>query len=244
MRTRVALQMDWIHSNEGTSVIRSIFDTRTNERRNFGLLERPMLNVEAEEVVFKVFLSGKSGVGKSDTVSLLTGLELPSTYSETEGIAVMQTYWPAKLLTSKIILFRLEFWDAGDYSIKKFSHILPSCEEEVDAVLYTFSFSDRKSFEEIPKLMSDGPKSTISPCRFAIGTRFDNHLSSDVTMKDISDFEDKYKVPVIKIRNNYNSIQTSKYGQKFRFGEAANALNTLCNQLWNFKEMQEKCSEV
>ena len=36
------------------------------------------------------------------------------------------TYWPAKLTeVNRTILFKLNFWDAGDSALKKFDHILP-----------------------------------------------------------------------------------------------------------------------
>lgn len=42
------------------------------------------------------------------------------------GIQTQVVFWPAKLVdTGKIIMFRLQFWDAGDAALKKFDHILP-----------------------------------------------------------------------------------------------------------------------
>lgn len=41
------------------------------------------------------------------------------------GINVTVVYWPVKLIsTSKVLLFRLEFWDASELSLKKFKYIL------------------------------------------------------------------------------------------------------------------------
>ena len=52
-----------------------------------GLLERPPLSPHVEEASYKLFVAGKSGVGKSATVSKLTGNELPKSHFETPGNA-------------------------------------------------------------------------------------------------------------------------------------------------------------
>lgn len=50
-----------------------------------GLLERPPLSAHIEEVHYKIFVSGKSGVGKSCTVAKLTGHDIPKSHIETAG---------------------------------------------------------------------------------------------------------------------------------------------------------------
>ena len=50
-----------------------------------GLLERPPLSPHVEEASYKLFIAGKSGVGKTATVTKLTGNELPKTHCETPG---------------------------------------------------------------------------------------------------------------------------------------------------------------
>lgn len=52
-----------------------------------GLLEAPVLPLQAaaDTVSYKVFVSGKSGVGKSALVAKLAGLEVPSMHYETTG---------------------------------------------------------------------------------------------------------------------------------------------------------------
>lgn len=77
-------------------------------------------------VPFKVFLCGRSGVGKTAVVSYLSGRHSSSlSFSETPGIRVTDVYWPAKLVDSRIILFKLSLWDAGDAAGKKYSHVNP-----------------------------------------------------------------------------------------------------------------------
>ncbi len=52
-----------------------------------GLLQRPNITSQPalEEFVYKIFVSGKAGVGKTSTVAILAGTEVPSTHSETPG---------------------------------------------------------------------------------------------------------------------------------------------------------------
>lgn len=89
-----------------------------------GLLERPILP-NIEEVSYKLFFVGKSGAGKSSTIARLAGIvNFDGEYVETRGIRKSNIYWPVKVW-DRIILFRLQCWDAGDRDIKKFGHILP-----------------------------------------------------------------------------------------------------------------------
>lgn len=86
------------------------------------------LNVE--DVSYKLFLCGGSGVGKTATVARLAGTKYPTTYAETLGIQKTNVYWPVKIW-EKIIMFKLQFWDAGDSSTRKYSHVQSACEAKV-----------------------------------------------------------------------------------------------------------------
>lgn len=52
-----------------------------------GLLERPVLppSVVIDTASYKIFVSGKSGVGKTALVAKLAGLEVPVVHHETTG---------------------------------------------------------------------------------------------------------------------------------------------------------------
>ncbi|KFP96337.1 REM2- and Rab-like small GTPase 1, partial [Leptosomus discolor] len=66
----------------------------------------------APTVTYKVFLSGKSGVGKTALVATLGGTPVSPVHHETLGIEVTTVYWPAKLrATGRPVLFQLHFWD-------------------------------------------------------------------------------------------------------------------------------------
>lgn len=56
-----------------------------------GLLERPVLPpaVAVDTASYKVFVSGKSGVGKTALVAKLAGLEVPVVHHETTGESIL-----------------------------------------------------------------------------------------------------------------------------------------------------------
>lgn len=124
-----------------------------------------------EEVSYKLFVTGPTGIGKTATISRLAGTKINSNYNETMGIQKTNVYWPVKIW-EKIIMFKLQFWEAGETSTKKYSHILSSCEAKADGIVFVFSFTDKNSFSDLahvmPKLLSSGD----NPTPIVIGTRF------------------------------------------------------------------------
>ncbi|KAM6046279.1 ciliogenesis and planar polarity effector 2 [Chlamydotis macqueenii] len=185
------MEAGWLLSPAGRPYLASIF--QKNQRRTFGLLERPALppSLAAPTVTYKLFLAGKSGVGKSALVAALAGTPVPPVHHETLGIEVTTVYWPAKPRASgRPVIFQLHFWDCGDGALKKFEHLLPACKEEADAVLFLFSFTDRSSFEELPAQMSRvvGPDEE-KLVRVVVGTKFDLSAQADVTEGDVAAFE-------------------------------------------------------
>ncbi|CAB4008150.1 REM2- and Rab-like small GTPase 1 isoform X2 [Paramuricea clavata] len=143
------VQYDWLESQEGREFLGVLL--RRNKRRIFGLLEQPGFpsGITPTIVPFKLLLLGKSAVGKTSTVAKIAGKELPAIYSETPGIQTTLIYWPAKLVSSsKVVLFKLHFWDVGDSAMKKFDHIKTSAHMKPDAVIFFFSFTDSEITEE------------------------------------------------------------------------------------------------
>ncbi|KFP75838.1 REM2- and Rab-like small GTPase 1, partial [Acanthisitta chloris] len=85
-----------------------------NQRKVFGLLEHPALppTLAAPIATYKLFLSGKSGVGKTSLVASLAGTPVSPGHHETLGIEVTTVYWPAKPWdSSRPVIFQLQFWD-------------------------------------------------------------------------------------------------------------------------------------
>ncbi|XP_030363745.1 ciliogenesis and planar polarity effector 2 [Strigops habroptila] len=194
------LEPGWLLSPAARPYLSSIL--HKNQRRVFGLLERPALppNLAVPFVTYKLFLHGKSGVGKTALVASLAGTPVPPVHHETLGIEVTTVYWPAKARASgRPIMFQLQFWDCGDGAMRKFEHLLPACKEEADAVLFLFSFTDRSSFEELPAQMSrvmgpDGERLV----RVVVGTKFDLSPQADVTERDVVAFEEARGVRVLR----------------------------------------------
>ncbi|NXE43433.1 CPLN2 protein, partial [Ptilorrhoa leucosticta] len=79
-----------------------------------GLLERPALPpaLAVPTVTYKLFLAGRSGVGKTALVAWLGGTPAPPTHHETLGIEATTLFWPAKPRASgRPVLFQLHLWD-------------------------------------------------------------------------------------------------------------------------------------
>ena len=93
-----------------------------------GLLELPNVPPTIKYLSYKLFLSGKSGSGKTSLVSYLSGrpnwTAAPNHQVETPGIRVSKVYWPAKV-QNQLVLFALDLWDSGDASSRKYGHIQP-----------------------------------------------------------------------------------------------------------------------
>ncbi|XP_039553429.1 ciliogenesis and planar polarity effector 2 isoform X2 [Passer montanus] len=178
-----ALEPGWLLSPAGRPYLDSIL--HKNQRRTFGLLERPALPpaLAVPTVTYKLFLAGRSGVGKTALVAWLGGTPVPPAHHETLGIEVTTLFWPAKPRgSSRPVLFQLQLWDCGDGALRRFEHLLPACKEEADAALLLFSFTDRASFEELPALMGRvlGPEDSHL-VRVVVGTKYPFGGSPKVT---------------------------------------------------------------
>ncbi|XP_064599239.1 ciliogenesis and planar polarity effector 2-like [Liolophura sinensis] len=226
------LSLDWYKTHEGREMIMAIMQRNMHRRKTFGLLEKPSFppHLMPEECRYKIFLVGRSGVGKTSTVAKLAGNEVPQVHSETPGIQTSLVYWPAKIIhLNKVVMFQLQFWDAGENALKKFDHVLPACVERVDALLFLFSFVDKSSFEDLPQQLSRFTNPGDDTCKIVMGTKFDLHAHSEITQREIRDFEHQWNIPILRIRNvpDYQQNKT-----KTDLNEVAPLLNTICEYLW------------
>ncbi|KAM7097624.1 ciliogenesis and planar polarity effector 2 isoform 3-T4 [Molossus nigricans] len=191
---------DWHESAEGKEYLACIL--RKNRRRVFGLLERPVLPpaVAVDTASYKIFVSGKSGVGKTALVAKLAGLEVPVVHHETTGIQTTVVFWPAKLQVSdRVVMFRFEFWDCGESALKKFDHMLPACMEKTDAFLLLFSFTDRASFEDLPGQLTRIAGEAPGVVRMVIGSKFDQYMHTDVPARDLAAFRQAWELPLLRV---------------------------------------------
>ncbi|XP_065711127.2 ciliogenesis and planar polarity effector 2 [Patagioenas fasciata] len=222
------LEPGWLLSPPARPYLDSIL--HKNQRRVFGLLERPVLPpaLVVPIVTYKLFVTGKSGVGKTALVASLAGTPVPSGHHETLGIETTTVFWPAKPRSSAHpVIFQLHFWDCGDGALKKFDYLLPACKEEADAVLFLFSFTDRSSFEELPALMSRvlGPDEE-KLVRVVVGTKFDLSPQADVTEGDVVAFEGTRGLRVL--RAGARGVGGGRGG----VARVAPILDALVEQLW------------
>ncbi|XP_050422308.1 ciliogenesis and planar polarity effector 2-like [Adelges cooleyi] len=220
------VKLDWQSTAEGETIMQHFYNPQSNGRKLFGILERPMLP-NVEEVSYKLFFVGKSGAGKTATIARLAGAaKINDEYIETRGIRKTNIYWPAKVW-DRIILFRLQCWDAGDRDLKKFGHILPVCKEEADAIVFVFSFNDPTGLATISTNISTFMNNKSSPAPIVIGTKHcPGDFTAKVTVSDIEEFENTQKITVLKLNKTVDNFD-SKENEL-----TALTLNVICEQLW------------
>lgn len=215
---------EWHHTAEGETFLQHLYNGRTSGRKLFGILEKPFQSSNLEEVCYKLVFVGKTGAGKTSTINKVAGISAYSSYFETSGIRITDIYWPVKVW-DKIILFKLQCWDAGSSCMKKYNHIPSSCVDNADFFVFIFSFNDAQSFNELPLLINKFVTSRDNqPGSIVIGTR--NMLKTEVMKSEIKDFESKQNIEVLTIQNSiYHS-------GPYETVKVAPLLNTICEKLW------------
>ncbi|XP_036958259.1 ciliogenesis and planar polarity effector 2 [Acanthopagrus latus] len=216
---------DWHRCKDSKEYFSKILHKR--RRRNFGLLESPVMppNVAVDTVHYKIFISGKTGVGKTALAARLAGLNIPNMYYETTGIETTVVYWPVKLRESgRVLFFRLQLWDCGENALRRFDHLLPSCKEQVDAVLFLFSFTDRTSFDDLSNQIAKWTGTRESRVvKLVVGTKFDLFMHCDVAERDVRDFQETWGLPVLRMGGEVSD----------GLGDVSPLLNCLAENLWH-----------
>ncbi|XP_061076321.1 ciliogenesis and planar polarity effector 2-like [Conger conger] len=216
--------IDWYRSADSKEYFNRIKNKK--QRRRFGLLEAPVLppHLSVDTVRYKVFISGKSGVGKTALAARLSGLDIPNMHYETTGIESTVVFWPVKLRDNgQVLFFRLQLWDCGENALRRFDHLLPSCKEQVDAILFLFSFTDRASFEDLSNQIARSSEPSDSVVKLIVGTKFDLFMHADVTDQDVRKFQEVWGLPVFRMGADVVGA----------FGEVAPLLNALAESLWH-----------
>jgi len=175
------------------------------------------------------------GVGKTSLVCKLTGQEVPKSHKETPGIQMSMLYWPAKIQrTRKVVMFKLLFWDAGEQCLNKFNHILPACRKDADAVIFTFSFANKITWDELPALIA---RSEIkeSILKIAVGTSADKRENVEELRERMRHFEEEWQIPVLKIANVDGPLLPDGRSFDGRAGvkQVMPFLNRLVSLLWS-----------
>ncbi|XP_012728756.2 ciliogenesis and planar polarity effector 2 [Fundulus heteroclitus] len=215
---------DWHRCKESKEYFNKIMHKK---RKNFGLLESPVMPPHAavDTVHYKIFLSGKSGVGKTALAARLAGLNIPKMHHETTGIQTTVVYWPVKLRENgRVLFFRLQLWDCGENALRRFDHLLPSCKEQVDAVIFLFSFTDRTSFEDLSNQISKWTEPSYGCLvKVVVGTKFDLFMHCDVPERDVRKFQETWRLPVHRSGGEVSD----------GLGDVAPILNCLAENLWH-----------
>lgn len=223
------IDFEWIKTPSALEYVNSLL--HQNEKRQFGLLERPSLppNKMLTIVKYKVFLCGKSGVGKSTLISQLACGDPGESGSESAGIATTILHWPVRLKSSgQIMFFQLHFWDVAENTLKKFDHILPACKAELDCVMFTFSLTDRASFMEIPALVNQMDDIQKDPVQVIVATKTDQYAYCDISEKEITNLSEGRGIPVLRLK----SLMKKNLSAKASLFEMAPFLNNLCSLLF------------
>lgn len=203
-----------------------------SSRRQYGFLESPATNLFTGEISYKVFVCGRTGSGKSTTIANASGRFGLENSTETTGIQVNTVYWPVLIQETKAaVLFKISFWDVGESVLNSYNHILPSCMEEVDCIVYTFSMINKSMWDDLPKLMTriDAPDNVL---KIAVGTKMDlvKNDKSSISRKMIDDFEEVWKFPVLTHSNAIKLDSSGDFAECFK--KSASLMNPLCELLW------------
>ncbi|KAK3784084.1 hypothetical protein RRG08_025274 [Elysia crispata] len=220
---------NWLNESEGRQILRSLTAIQGGCLRSYGLLERPILPASpaVEDVHYKLAVVGKGGVGKTSTIAHLAGRTVPESHCETAGIQTTKMYWPVKIAhLNKAALMNLTLWDTGEISVKKFDHILPACKSAVDGILFLFSFVDKGSWEEIPHLISRFTDPGDKLAKIVIGTKFDQYAHSEVSQRELRDFEARWEIPILKVCN------FTSHDPEEGIMTIIPVLNCICDHLW------------
>ena len=159
-------------------------------------MEKPNIHGALEEISYKLFFVGKSVSDRPGVISELACAGNIEFHADSNGIQKTNIYWPTKIW-DKVILFRLQCWEAGETGTKKFSHVLPvhhslivfytysilvhfilyffplqACTNKADAFVFVFAFDDINSLHEtsqnITKLKGSDPN---EPAIIVVGTK-------------------------------------------------------------------------
>ena len=204
---------DWQVTKEARVYTGSLINNR--RRRQFGLLDNPLDDspVLARLPIYstRLLLLGRAGVGKTSTVQKLSGRPVPKSYQETLGVQTSTVYWPVKMSRASRLgggvkrntaLLQLELWDSGERALQSqiFERIVSSWLTSVNAVAFFFSFTNRRSWEELPDFLQSTQHQLEGCLKVVIGTRSDS-VTREVTQSEVDTFQSLYGVRVLSIGN-------------------------------------------
>ncbi|BES90100.1 Miro-like protein [Nesidiocoris tenuis] len=235
VKSSTLVNSDWHKTPEGENFFRKFFSSSSTGRKLYGVLERPAVFDGIEEVTYKILFIGKTGAGKSWAVSQLAGLPNSQAVCDTFGIEVTDVYWPVKIW-DKVILFKLQCWDAGDSSLKKYNHIMEACQDKVDMKAFVFSYADAATFSELPGYINTFcSKDLAQAASIVIGTRHSSNGGNQVTAREVEAFKSTYGIDVQSLNQQLASPHSPQLsGEKTleNMQDLFNVMNSVCEILW------------
>uniref|UniRef100_A0A8C1JKN8 Ciliogenesis and planar polarity effector 2 n=1 Tax=Cyprinus carpio TaxID=7962 RepID=A0A8C1JKN8_CYPCA len=158
------------------------------KRRKFGLLEAPMMppHMNVDMVCYKVFISGKTGVGES----ALAALELHKMHYET-----MRGEQTTHLKCIKSLLL----YDSYRH---RDNSVLLACKTKGE----WSSCTDRGSFDDLSDQISRITESSDRVVKLVIGTKFDLFMHTDVTESDVTHFQEVCGLPIFRVGGDVSEV--------------------------------------
>jgi GTPase SAR1 family protein len=239
----MALQRDWHTKPEAKSFFNAL--NIGHSRRSFGLLDRPIFpkspsGKQTTVHTYKIWVtSGPMATGKSSTILKLAGqfIHHEKVYP-TPGVEVTVVYWPMKnVMSEDVLLFRLEFWEAGSIAVSRYGYIEEMIHEEnspADAILLTYSCVDRNSFDSLPEILEMiKMKVNSEPLLICMATHADQYLSAEVPESDARKFASSQELTLMRSKNvNVGERPNETIDAWSSIQEVGQTVGALCDLLY------------
>jgi len=151
---------------------------------------------------FKIVLVGDSGVGKSSLTSRLSNEKYHDTTTSTMGLDISIKHFEMNKQPC-----RFQFWDTGGQ--ESFKSIHPAYYKNVDAILFVFDLSDKKTLDNTTSWVSDAaPMLSEKTMCLLVGTKLDLVSSAQdncVSEKDAHSLALEQGMPYIAISAKENT---------------------------------------
>ena len=112
---------------------------------------------------------------------------------------------------------------------------MQACQDGASAVLFLFSFTDRPSFEDLRNQIRKLSETGASFTKIVIGTKYDQYSHSEITSRELQDFQEQWQVPILKVKNISKPQENDLLYSVDNFAEindVAPLLNGLVESLW------------
>ena len=96
------------------------------------------------EYLFKIYLLGDSGVGKTSLLRIFAGESFPDSFTPTIGVN-----FRIKPLTLDNNIIKLEIWDITDFDM--FWTVFPFFNRGIYGLIFVYDVTNRESFDNLPR---------------------------------------------------------------------------------------------